>query len=147
CLAAVDLKSVVVTTFLEGCIGETVAAVEAREAARCVFDPVLERALAEIAADESRHAALGWRFVSWALRRAGNGLVERLRAELARAQTEARLAPTALDGGQGALEHGLLPPAFRAALRQEALASIVAPCLEALVTARLTPASRRRTAA
>ena len=52
CLGDVSLASVALTTFLEGCVGETVAAVEARELARATRDPVLAAALARIAEDE-----------------------------------------------------------------------------------------------
>jgi hypothetical protein len=144
CLATLDLESVVVTTFLEGCIGETIAAVEARAAARSVTDPVLERAFARIAADEARHAALAWRFVHWALERGGAPLIARLRAELALSLDASEAAsasnvrhtapsPAGLPvADEVALEHGLASPAFRASWRRTALTEIVGPCLEAL---------------
>jgi hypothetical protein len=154
CLGELELASVVVTTFLEGCIGETIAAVEARELARRVTDPALERALSRIAADESRHAALAWRFVHWALERGGTTLVARLRAELALAQAAAEAAAshaaperTASNSDEAALAHGLVPPAFRSELRRSALSEIVAPCLEALADfARIAEDSRESAA-
>ena len=137
CLATVELESVVVTAFLEGCIGETIAAVEARETARRVSDPVLERVLSQIGSDESRHAALAWRFVHWALATSedGAGLVARLRLELSRAIAAASAdscTTPATGAEEDALRHGLAPDAFRASLRQAAIADIVLPCLEAL---------------
>ena len=136
CLDRVELEHVVVTTFLEGCIGETVAAMEARESAHHVADPVLERTLSAIAADEARHAALAWRFVKWALALGGERTELLLRRELesalARANDAAsRLSPTAtLDPTE--LADGVLSPAWRAALRRTALEDVVAPCLGAL---------------
>lgn len=157
CLGELDLERVVVTTFLEGCLGETMAAVEAREVARRVTDPALERALSRIAEDESRHAALAWRFVQWALERGGPMRVTRLRAELALAHAAAEVATcdaarasrsSALPvDDETALAHGLVPPAFHSALRQGALREIVAPCLEALAGfARITQVSRESAA-
>ncbi|HEX7670995.1 MAG TPA: hypothetical protein VF395_15475, partial [Polyangiaceae bacterium] len=55
------------TTILEGCIGETVAAVEAAEALAHATDPAVQKALARVTVDETRHAELAWRFVRWAL--------------------------------------------------------------------------------
>lgn len=52
---------------LEGCIGETVAAVTAHRQLAGAEDEATRRALVRIAADEERHAALAWRFVTWAL--------------------------------------------------------------------------------
>ncbi|MGB1017172.1 MAG: ferritin-like domain-containing protein, partial [Nannocystaceae bacterium] len=51
----------------EGCIGETVAAAEAARLAAEVSDPFLKSVLETIARDETRHAALAWRFVAWAM--------------------------------------------------------------------------------
>ncbi len=52
---------------LEGCLGETRAALEARVAADHCRSPELAAMLRELAADEARHAALAWRFVAWLL--------------------------------------------------------------------------------
>lgn len=53
----------------EGCIGETLSALElARAAERCP-DPAHAHTLARMADDELRHAELAWRFVAWMLGR------------------------------------------------------------------------------
>ena len=138
CLKDVSLASVLVTTFLEGCLGETIAAVEARERARQVRDAALEATLSRIAEDESRHAALAWRFVKWALAENATGLEDALFAAL---ETERQRLVTSEPLPRGvsdelALAHGLLSPAERARLRREALDEIVAPCLAALCPPR-----------
>lgn len=67
-LGDLELSHLAAATAIEGCVGETVAALVARTAAeRSVYRPV-KAALNLIAKDEERHAALAWRFVSWALR-------------------------------------------------------------------------------
>lgn len=53
--------------FLEGCIGETVAALEAAHARDTSSDPGVRSVLARIAEDEAQHAELAFRFVSWAM--------------------------------------------------------------------------------
>jgi len=64
----VDPRTVLQTTFLEGCVGETVAAALARAGAESARDPQIARVLHGIAQDETRHAALAWRTVQWMLR-------------------------------------------------------------------------------
>jgi hypothetical protein len=61
-----SLEQVVLNTIREGCVGETVAAIEAREAAKHVADPALRTLLLVISQDETRHAELAFRFVKWA---------------------------------------------------------------------------------
>jgi hypothetical protein len=53
----------------EGCIGETLAALEFATLADACDDPGLAASLRMIASDEARHAALAWQFVQWALAR------------------------------------------------------------------------------
>lgn len=61
------LRDAVLSCVVEGCIAETVAAVEAAEALECAEDPAVRSVLARIAEDEGRHAELAFRFVRWAL--------------------------------------------------------------------------------
>ncbi len=141
CLTRVELAEVAVTTFLEGCVGETLAAVEARELARDAQEPSLSRTLGLIAEDEARHSLLAWRFLDWALRRGGPALAARvkdaLRSTLART-TEPLTGVTGLTPEREAAL-GLPSPAFRAALRQRVLNEIVIPSLDALLRATPEP--------
>lgn len=49
----------------EGCIGETLAAVDASARFAGATDPAVRAALARIVRDESSHAALAWRALRW----------------------------------------------------------------------------------
>lgn len=51
----------------EGCVGETLGAILAREQLAVARDPAVVRILRRIAADEARHAELAWRFARWAV--------------------------------------------------------------------------------
>ena len=66
-----DLASLARETFTDGCIGETLAALDARDRAEAARDPRVRRALLRIARDEERHAELAWRIVAWMLRAGG----------------------------------------------------------------------------
>ncbi|MEL6346327.1 MAG: ferritin-like domain-containing protein, partial [Myxococcota bacterium] len=62
-----DLVTLAVAATREGCMGETLGAALAVETARRTQDPAIKATLETIAADETRHAALSWRIVAWAI--------------------------------------------------------------------------------
>jgi hypothetical protein len=86
------LARLAVESYVDGCIGEGIAAARAAEGARTAKDPVLASARRRIARDESAHAALGWSIVRYALSAGG--------APVAEALAQARAIPFASEGGQ-----------------------------------------------
>jgi hypothetical protein len=127
-LGAVTRKSVLATLLREGCIGETLAAVEAAEALAQARDPAVREALEVIVRDETSHAALAWRTVAWLLEEGGEDLRAWFGAEAARAIAEAEAsAPAGPRRAQDAVlaAHGILPAHERAAIRRAALATLV----------------------
>jgi hypothetical protein len=133
-----DLEAIAISTFREGCVGETVAALEAREALDRATDPQVRATLERIAMDEQRHAELAWRFVSWAL--AQNPLLRHpLDRELSRLEVEQFSSPGAADEAE-CLDHGVLSERRRTLLRRAALAEIVLPCLRQVLTLPPVPA-------
>jgi hypothetical protein len=122
----------------EGCVAETVAALQARRACDEARDPVVKAALEAIAAEETEHAALAWRALAWALERGSDAM----RAAVARvfADAEAHVAlgaVTHLVGDEAAMRaHGYLPVEERRALAREALGRVVGPAASALLGAR-----------
>ncbi len=112
--ASRSLPAIARTTFVDGCIGESIASVALAEESRATVDPVLRDALATMAEDEERHAELAWRIVAWALR-SGDPEVGRA---LAAAQADVIAELVALPGN---------------ALRKTVLREIVLPCSSALL--------------
>ncbi|HSC89777.1 MAG TPA: ferritin-like domain-containing protein [Polyangiaceae bacterium] len=135
-----DLDTIVRGAILEGCIGETIAALEAREAAAQASHPVLAALLNQIADDESRHAELAYRFVRWALERSpelATLLDDALATELTcAAAVDARKPVAAGDSAMdhSAAAHGLLSPASAAWVRARALREVIAPTFRALTS-------------
>lgn len=127
---ATDPLALLRTLFYEGCVGETVAALEAAEGAARCEDPVIARVLEGIAADESRHAALAWSTVRWLIERTGAAGVAVLEEELRRAEASARLEQD--DAGLPLARHGHVSQVQRGALREETLRTLVRPAIEAL---------------
>ena len=132
-LAGSDPASVLVTAIREGCVGETVAAIEAAEAARHAVDPVVRGALERIAEDETRHAELAWRFVQWAID--GDPALRAVAAaEIEAVAAEARApAPAGPSDDDRLLAHGAVGEPLRRAIRRHALARVVGPCARALL--------------
>lgn len=117
-------------TLVGGCVGETVAAALALESAArgaAELAPWLER----IADDEGHHAALAWRTLGWLFERSHDrdNLAEAIRRATARV-SESRPAR----GASSYEAFGLLDASTSAEIRRAALAAIVSPCAEALLS-------------
>ncbi|MCA9656397.1 MAG: ferritin-like domain-containing protein, partial [Myxococcales bacterium] len=80
--------AIVVGAATEGCIAETISALQIAAARDATTDPVIREVLDRIAAQELAHAELAWSFVAWALGRGD----DRLRAAVADAFARADAA-------------------------------------------------------
>ncbi|MEM7155313.1 MAG: ferritin-like domain-containing protein [Myxococcota bacterium] len=132
---AATLEEVVVAVIEEACIGETLAAIEARAALAHATVPAVRETLEVIAADELRHAELGWQTLRWALEVADETLRMRLlaRLELAIDKAEHDRPISMVDHDRDALcRHGLLDPAQRREAHTGAIAEVLRPCAGAL---------------
>jgi hypothetical protein len=144
-LLDLDFERILALCFREGCVGETVAALEARVARDYALDPHVQQTLDRIAPDEQNHAELAWKFIRWALRENPQVTRALLAEELQLLTNElAELAPPAsTDGGIPA--HGVLAESERANIRRAALREIVLPCAEAVLRAAPSPESAQTT--
>jgi len=121
---------------VEACIGETLAALEAGVALEHAQDAEVRETLAVIARDESRHAALGWQTLRWALSGADGktraALRARFEAAVARARQDA-LRGASRTGAESSLEaHGKLSSTRRCRLVVDGLEEVVAPVAASL---------------
>src|SRR5262249_51445943 len=142
---ASSLAEIVARTVVEGCIGETLAAIQAAEQLARAADPAVREVLTAIANDEARHAELAWRTVAWALATGDDEVhtagcdafahaAEALRWKEDRPQPEL-------------LEHGRLDaPTLRDVLSR-GLHEVVLPCARALLAARRRSTARDAEAA
>lgn len=71
-----DLARLAADTFVEGCVGETTAALVMERAAAGADDDRLKSILSRIAGEESDHAALAWATVAWAVEQGGARVLE-----------------------------------------------------------------------
>jgi hypothetical protein len=124
------VDAVLATLLREGCIGETLAAIEATEALEDACDPAVRAILATIARDETRHATLAWRTLAWLVE---SGRIGRARAldDVARALAEG-VGPSQRNEAE-MRGFGILTDERRSELRKTALASVIAPCARAVL--------------
>ena len=128
--ASADLAELAASTVIEGCIGETIAALEAAVAAHACTDPVVRDVLRRIAQEELRHAELAWAIVRWAIDRGRMGAREAVAEAFRRAAVvHGVVADPAL------LPYGVLDPRTRAQLHAAALRDAILPCARTLLRA------------
>jgi hypothetical protein len=133
-LGPLDLASVAAATVEEGCVGETLAALEAEAAREISQAPALHAAWSVIAEDEARHAELAWSFVRWALESGSpevRASVEAAFERSLRRLTEEPRLESPLDAELEA--HGRLSARTRSALHERALDEVLRPTVAELL--------------
>jgi hypothetical protein len=133
CLGETSLPDVLRLAVREGCIGETVAAVQASEAYAHASDAGVRRALFDIQRDEARHAELAFRFVRWALARDANLLAIVLDELESAERRAAHLQFSDASAEPQCVAHGLLPAEHLVELERRAVDDVVALLLRELV--------------
>ncbi|MCB9792525.1 MAG: ferritin-like domain-containing protein [Alphaproteobacteria bacterium] len=103
-----DLEAIAVENAVEGCVGETWAALQAVHQARMAEDPQIRVAMARIAEDETRHAELARDLHAWFLSRLSPEAGARV--EAARLEAWARLKRAAAEKAAGPEDLGLPSP-------------------------------------
>ena len=126
-----DLGELAVATFLEGCVGETLAALTAAEQRDRATDVATRRALTTIAEDEARHAELAWQTVAWALEIGGDDVKQAVAAAVLDAGKHTPELPETEDARLAAF--GRLPAADVALIHRRAIIEVVMPCAQALL--------------
>jgi len=132
-LDEMSFVEIVVNTIREGCVGETVAAVEACEAAEHASDPTVRALLRTISEDEMRHAELAYEFVKWALATGDAAVRAAVEHEFAALARDSEASPESLDEQERELlACGVLPAPLRSAVRAAAISDVILPCARAL---------------
>ena len=129
-LPTTTLVDLAVATVKEGCINETLSAMLLAEQLNNATHPQVRKVLATMVADETRHAELAWRTVSWAIRLGGKSVLQAVRGAFDQA-----VVPQAPQHNLSGEALGAAPaPTPRDALRIMAggLAEVVLPCAHAL---------------
>jgi hypothetical protein len=119
-----DLEVFVTRLITEGCVGETLGVAEALALLECELDPLLRPSLEQIAADETRHAALAWRTLKWIATRVDSTIIDR-------AFERALAAAEHVDDEDRDPAHGRLGTHAKHRVRTDAIASVIMPLARA----------------
>jgi hypothetical protein len=138
-----DLEALVLRTWLDGCVEETISALSAAAQLAEARDEPVRAALTRIAADEARHAELAWSFVAWALAGGAPELRRTLLAARERLEASGISVPHAPPTPALAERHahGRLSAAELRHLRAGAWRDVIRPTLDALLDATGQPAA------
>jgi hypothetical protein len=125
-----DIDVFVATLVREGCIGETVSAIEARDALEHVTDPAVIAVLESLACHELRHAALAWQVLAWIVA-SGRADRELVQGEVLRALREVRPRPQVDRDDEALRPFGVVGEVRREELRLMAISSVIGHCATA----------------
>jgi hypothetical protein len=135
-VGADDPIHVVVATIREGCVAETISALQLQAARDAAEDPALRNALSRVLEQELAHVDLAWTFVAWALSRGDAAL----RAAVAAAFSDpARWIPSGPAAEPAATEadrwrrHGRLTAGDRHAIATRAIDSVILPAAQRML--------------
>ncbi len=135
CFEDTSLEAIAKLVLREGCLGETVASLEALAAAEVASEPAVKQALTRIGQDELNHAELAFKFLRWALTQ----MPAEARYELAReaAQQLADFENKARHGERTRTDdrlaaHGLIAGDALRAIHLAAVRDVARPLLAAL---------------
>jgi hypothetical protein len=138
-----DLAAIASEAVMEGCIGETVATVQALDALTAVTDPAVREVLEITVADETRHAELAWRFVAWAIDEGGDPVREAVLEAFAGFRPPAPRVESLEDVDLGLYAaHGRQRAAEGRAIAEQAMAEIIQPAMCVLLSRRRAPKTR-----
>jgi hypothetical protein len=138
CFEDTSLIAIAKLVLREGCLGETVASLEALAAAEVASDPAVKRALTRIAKDELKHAQLAFKFLRWALAQssaeAHHELAREVAQQLADFESNARNGERTRSDDQ-LIAHGLIAGDALRAIHLTAARDVARPLLAALFDA------------
>lgn len=147
--SGVTRASVACAIAREGCVAETIAAMQIADARDAATDPAVRAALTTIADEEAAHALLAWSTLGWILDQTSgserDALVAELRAIFDAASTHVGLGPVleSSPDERAMRAHGHLPLVERRSLAHAALRTVIAPAAAALLGGdRPAPATR-----
>lgn len=132
---AVDRTAAAVSIAGEGCIAETISALQIRAAAEEATDPAVRASLLRIADEEMAHSLLAWRTLGWLLEAGDVAMRDAVARVFDDAAAHVGLGPVVEAPGSAARmrAHGYLPLSERRLRAAEVLATVVAPCARSLL--------------
>jgi hypothetical protein len=136
CFEDTTLEGIMKLVLREGCLGETVAALQAVEAAGMATEPAVKSTLSRIARDEQAHAELAFKFLAWALTQSSPETCAKLENEAQRALDEfeaAALAQPSVPQRDSLASDGIIGAEALRTIHLSAVREVVEPLLSAIL--------------
>jgi len=133
-----DARAVMLRNLLDGCINETICAMQVRVAAEGCTDPSLREQMRIVAADEGRHSELSWRILRWML------VTRPELREDARRAFASFVLPTVPDADPMAAElrrFGQLDGRQQALIAHQVWQQVIVPCADAALAQSVVEAT------
>jgi len=131
--ASASLEALVEATIREGCIGETLAAIQAAHQLKQATDPVVRHVLERIVVDESRHAELAWATVRWAIGVGGAAMAKHVQQVFHTALAQRPSPSPAVESNGQLARYGVLDAhPLRAAL-EHGVREVIQPAVSSLI--------------
>jgi hypothetical protein len=134
-----DWIRLAVDTFVEGCVGETIATLIARRAQRHCKDPATLTFLERVVDDEGRHAGLAWQTIQWIMEACGThseavleALGRQAQAMAAEAERACEQLPAADPNVDGLARYGRCDRRTELLARRDAWSDLILPTLAAI---------------
>jgi len=124
-------QEILISTIMEACINETLAAAEAAWLKDKSAVPSIQKILTKIAEDESRHAALGWKTVRWIITEKPE-LAELAIQTFTDAEQFINQLEQELKDDSWLANYGQMPSQAGNQLRWEIWKNVIQPCAKAL---------------
>ncbi|MCB9606123.1 MAG: hypothetical protein H6716_06005 [Polyangiaceae bacterium] len=128
-----SLTGLAVSTALEGCLGETLSAIEADRCAELAEPPAIRVAMEIIAKDEAGHAELAWAFLRYACEFGGEDTLQAVRESFGPALHASAAAATKYACSDPDVNgYGFLDADEARRVREQALTEVLIPAAKAL---------------
>jgi hypothetical protein len=141
---AADWTRLALDTFVEGCVGETIATLIAKRAQRRCEDPATLATLSQIVDDEGRHAGLAWRTIHWILESCAEhrdavlaALDQQAQAMAEKAQDDCGELPASDPDAELLARYGRCDRRTELLARRDAWTDLILPTLTALTSSDL----------
>lgn len=144
--AGADWVRLALDTFVEGCVGETIATLTARRAMRDCEDPASLATLSLIVDDEGRHAGLAWQTIRWIVESCAEhqaavlaALEQQAKVLAAAAREACEALPAADPQVKGLARFGRCDRRTELLARRDAWTELILPTLAAITGAGPSP--------
>eukprot|EP00040_Diaphanoeca_grandis_P029713 m.174541 g.174541 ORF g.174541 m.174541 type:complete len:527 (-) comp31771_c0_seq8:160-1740(-) len=142
-----SLLHILMSVIEEGCVGETISAVEAKMGSPLALDTKVAEVLQTIADDEAKHAHLAWQFLAWAVTSSSlenaHSIVEQNFAKFLSPTHSSHTPIVVSQHDRDVRRHGVLTADDRRQIRIATINTVIRPALVAVLAGKDANVAKR----